>query len=481
MLSTSFIIRGVQGSLLLLLSAVAIAGCSADPALDAELGAAEAVDERGDALAGTRVRIVAANISSGNNQSYDPGHGTRILQGIEPDIVLIQEFNYGDNSAARIRSFVDSAVGPGFSYYREGGAQIPNGILSRWPIVESGEWKDPSVSNRDFAWARIDLPGPVDLWAVSVHLLTSSAGARNNEAVALAAAIRQKVPRGDYLVIGGDFNTSSRSEPCISTLSALVETSGPYPADQRGNTNTNSARSKPYDWVLVDDDLDPYETPVVLGLSRFESGLVVDTRVYSPLGEISPALAGDSGASNMQHMAVVRDFLIPAGAEPEPEPEPGAAVVLINEVLANEPGSNPDGEFIEVVNAGGAAADLSGWTLSDAVSTRHTFAAGTTLPPGAAIVVYGRAAAIPSGVSRAVGASTGTLGLTNGSDSVTLKDGFGTTIDGLTYSSSLSGTDGVSMNRNPDGSPGAPFVLHTALNGSSPSSSPGKRANGGAF
>jgi len=36
-------------------------------------------------------------------------------------------------------------------------------------IVEAGEWDDPRVGNRDFAWARIDIPGPVDLWAVSVH------------------------------------------------------------------------------------------------------------------------------------------------------------------------------------------------------------------------------------------------------------------------------------------------------------------------
>ena len=52
--------------------------------------------------------------------------------------------------------------------------QVGNAILSRWPILESGEWDDTSVSNRDFAWARIDIPGPRDLWVVSVHLLTAS-------------------------------------------------------------------------------------------------------------------------------------------------------------------------------------------------------------------------------------------------------------------------------------------------------------------
>jgi hypothetical protein len=50
---------------------------------------------------------------------------------------------------------------------------------------------------------------------------------------------------------------------------------------------------------------------------------------------------------------------------------------------------------------------------------------------------------------------------------------------GSTYPSSLAGTDGVSMNRNPDGAAGAPFVLHSTL--SSLSSAGGKRANGTAW
>ena len=47
------------------------------------------------------------------------------------------------------------------------------------------------------------------------------------------------------------------------------------------------------------------------------------------------------------------------------------------------------------------------------------------------------------------------------------------------YGSSLAGTDGVSMNRNPDGVAGAGFVLHTAI--SSLQRSPGTRASGSAW
>ena len=85
----------------------------------------------------------------------------------------------------------------------------------------------------------------------------------------------------------------------------------PYPADRNGNTNTNAARAKPYDHLLVDSDLRAYQTATVIGGSSFAAGLVADTRVYSPISEISPALTADSGATNMQHMGIIKDFLIP--------------------------------------------------------------------------------------------------------------------------------------------------------------------------
>jgi endonuclease/exonuclease/phosphatase family metal-dependent hydrolase len=257
-----------------------------------------------------RVRLMAANISTGNLQSYDPGEGIRIFQGIKPDVVMIQEFNYGDNSATAIRSFVNTAFGSTFSYYREGGAQIPNGIISRWPIIASGEWDDTQVTNRDFAWARIDIPGTKDLWVVSVHLLTTSSSVRNTEATNLATFIKANIPTTDYLAIGGDFNSDTRSEACLTTLSSVASESSPYPADRNGNGNTNASRAKPYDHVLVDSDLRAIQTATVIGASSFSGGLVVDTRVYSPISDISPALSTDSGATNMQHMAVVRDFTV---------------------------------------------------------------------------------------------------------------------------------------------------------------------------
>jgi endonuclease/exonuclease/phosphatase family metal-dependent hydrolase len=155
------------------------------------------------------------------------------------------------------------------------------------------------------------------------------------------------------------------------------------------------------------------------------------------------------------------------------------ASVIVNEILANEPGSDTNGEFVEIVNVGGTSASIGGWTISDATSVRHTFAAGTTLAPGKAVVVFAGSGSIPAGLTNAVAASTGALSLANGGDSVVLKDGGGVTKNSFAYGSALAGTDGVSMNRSPDASATGSFVLHTTL--SSLQSSAGTRANGTAF
>lgn len=273
---------------------------SADDAADLSPDAATAPFE---------LRIMAANLTSGTAQSYTPGHGARIIEAFAPDIVLIQELNYGSNSATDIASFVSSTLGPGYHTYREAGA-IPNGIISRWPIIDAGEWDDPEVSNRDFAWARIDIPGPRDLWAVSVHLLSSQSSKRHKEANALIAKIEQHVPAGSLLVVGGDFNTKSRAEGCIVTLRQRVTAQAPYPADQAGNGHTNAGRNSPYDWVLASPSLHAMEVPLKVGAASFPAGLVFDSRVYTPLTDVPPVQVGDSDATQMQHMAVIRQFRV---------------------------------------------------------------------------------------------------------------------------------------------------------------------------
>lgn len=260
-----------------------------------------------------RVRLLAGNITSGNKQSYEEGSGIRIFQALIPDVVMLQEFNYKSNSVAELREFVDVAFGKQFSYSR-GGGQIPNGIVTRFPILSSGEWVDPRVTNRSFAWAQIDVPGKADLWAVSVHLLTSSSTERKLEGDALTTFIQTNVPAGAYVVIGGDFNTDLRTEEVLTSLGPVVNVPSTFPDDGAGNGNTSTNRSKPYDWVLVDGTLNGKEIPVAIKSKTFPTGLVFDTSVYSPLSDLMPPLlGGESKATNMQHMAVARDFQLVCG------------------------------------------------------------------------------------------------------------------------------------------------------------------------
>ena len=159
------------------------------------------------------VRVMAANLTSGTSQSYEAA-GIRIFQGLKPDIVAIQEFKYNSSTSdAQLRQLVDTAFGTNFFYYREPGSyNIPNGIVSRWPIISSGTWEDvdTGVNDRGFAWARIDLPGTNDLYVVSIHLKASSgsdnAARRNAEATNLVNLIHANFPANAWIVVAGDCN-----------------------------------------------------------------------------------------------------------------------------------------------------------------------------------------------------------------------------------------------------------------------------------
>ena len=113
------------------------------------------------------VRIMAANVTSVLDSTYDPEESLRLFQGLHADVALVQEMTFGDNSDTDLARFVTAAFGEGFNVYREPEGQIPNGIVSRYPILEAGDWDDPEVADRGFAWAKIAISSsaPVNVWA----------------------------------------------------------------------------------------------------------------------------------------------------------------------------------------------------------------------------------------------------------------------------------------------------------------------------
>ncbi|MBZ4421687.1 lamin tail domain-containing protein [Myxococcus sp. RHSTA-1-4] len=265
-----------------------------------------------------------------------------------------------------------------------------------------------------------------------------------------------------WLASGGGGTTDTTAPSAPANLTATAASSSQL--NLAWTASTDNVGVTDYSVYRSTNSTDFSLVASVTGTSHSDTGLAASTTYWYRV-TANDAANNESGTSNTASATT-------SGAT-------SAARVIINEILANEPGSTTAGEFVELVNVGGASIDLGGWTLSDGTSVRHTFAAGTTLAAGKAVVVFGGASAIPAGLTNAVAASTGSLGLANGGDSVTVKNAAGTAVDTYTYASSLAGTDGVSMNRSPDASATGTFALHTTL--SSLTSSAGQRVNGSAF
>ena len=302
------------------------------------------------------LRVMAANLN-GNTQSYQP-FALRIFSALKPDVVAIQEFNYtstnglGVNTAAAFREMIDAAFGTNYAYFREptsGNGDIPNGIISRYPILFATNWVDTQVANRSFAWAQIDVPGTNDLYVVSVHFLTTSSTARATEANNLKALMQANFPPNAWIVLAGDFNAGSRSETCVTTWGGYL-TDTPIPVDNLNNSDTSANRNSPHDYVLPSLTLTNFATNAIFPTLNYPNGLVFDSRVYGApdLANNFPNVqAADSGLA--QHMAVIKDFYLPGTTNVVTTNAP--FIITPPPSLAVVPGSNAT----FTVTAGGTA------------------------------------------------------------------------------------------------------------------------------
>ena len=320
--------------------------------------------------------LVSANLTSGGNQKYN-GPGAAILQGLKPDVVAIQEFNV--TNAGGHRAFVDLNFGPEFDYFVEPSGSLPNGVISRWPIVAAGEWDDPQLTDRDFVWATIAVPGGRRLHVVSVHLHASGgSSSREIESQWLTNYLRQAdFHPGDYVAVAGDLNTQTRFEAALQILETALENDR-VPADQNADTDTNQNRDKPYDYVLPADRLNGRHLAATMANQVFAEGLVFDTRLWSPPDLPYPVEVYDSSALAMQHMAVLKTFALDrfatilARAGPEGTVQPGSPEVGLgsNQAFQIEAAAY---YHIAAVKTNGAAASIPAdpgslnWTWSNVV------------------------------------------------------------------------------------------------------------------
>ena len=171
-------------------------------------------------------------------------------------------------------------------------------------------------------------------------------------------------------------------------------------------------------------------------------------------------------------------------------------VLVINEIHADPSNAGQDGdangdgansssndEFVEIANKLGSDVYLGGATLSDGNSVRHTFPNDTPiLGDGCAIVIFGGGdpATFTGDFQGAIiqVASTGSLGLNNGGDDVTLTAADGTVLATASYGGE--GGDNQSLTRNPDVY-GTSFAKHSDVASSGALYSPGTTANGSSF
>lgn len=174
---------------------------------------------------------------------------------------------------------------------------------------------------------------------------------------------------------------------------------------------------------------------------------------------------------------------------PTTTPQP---TLVINEIHADphptDGDANGDGsvdslddEFIELVNISGFAVDIGGWSYGDEVKIRHTFQPGTVIPHGCGIVIFGGGEPAGDFGGALVGiASTGTLGLNNEGDTVTLYDLDAGAV--VSYSYGEEGWDDQSLTRDPDVIGPEPLVKHSQATGAGGALySPGTRVAGTPF
>lgn len=125
-------------------------------------------------------------------------------------------------------------------------------------------------------------------------------------------------------------------------------------------------------------------------------------------------------------------------AEAIPEPAPTAVVRIGGALVRPGTDHNGDGsvdvrddEYVHLTNDGTAKADLSGWTLSDAVKTRFEFPTGAVLDAADGVLIYGKSESA-DGVTTF---SAGSLGLNDRGDTLTLRDADGNIVDVLSWES----------------------------------------------
>jgi hypothetical protein len=119
--------------------------------------------------------------------------------------------------------------------------------------------------------------------------------------------------------------------------------------------------------------------------------------LFSPIYAIYTVPPVDS-SQNQARLANIVQFCMPVIIQSHFNTTPSAGIPLITEVLYNPAGREPDGEWVEIYNAGGSPVDLAGYKIGDqsfpgCCEGMLAFPDEVILNPGDVIVVAYKAAA----------------------------------------------------------------------------------------
>ena len=229
--------------------------------------------------------------------------------------------------------------------------------------------------------------------------------------------------------------------------------------------------------VIPAGSLSATVTVTAIDDSEVEGSEFVEVRMSNPINALADANS-------------VASFTI------DDDDQAGPSIVL-NEVLYDPSNSgllgdaNGDGlyvqdedEFIELLNTGSQPLDVSGWKIYDASALssgtpRHVFPAGSVIPSGTALVLFGGGTPTGSfGGAVVQTTTTGAMNLNNAGDLLTItdaQDSVKITFDVAPYSDNPN----ESYTRSPDIT--GEFVQHSTVGSGTLLFSPGTRLDGSPF
>ncbi len=364
------------------------------------------------------------------------------------------------------QTFGDGIPGPGDPCPDPGGN--PDDITL---VINEIDYDQPSSDTAEFIELKNVGAVDVDMTGVTVELVNGS----NDSVYNTINLPAETLAPGDYFVICGNPANTPRCDLVASPSSNLLQNGGPDGAAIRLGAALIDAISYEGDIPSIVEGsgvglADSGSIPFV-SLSRQPDGNDTDqNNVDFSLRCTTPGLENSADTTDCD----------------DPVPP-----ITINEILADPAGdltgdANGDGvrdsgadEFVEIVNTTGGALDVSGWTLADGFTVRHTFPAGSVIPSQCAIVVFG--GGVPTGdFGNAIvqTASGGSLGLNNSGDTITIND---TVEDVLVLGYGSAGGDDQSITRDPDVT-GPSLVRHSQIAASGGALfSPGSRVDGSQF